>query len=129
MSLYKKLGLGFVFLWFFLGGLGHFLAADFFANIMPPYLPWHYPIVYISGIFELFGAVGILLPRWRQLAGNCLFVLTIAVTPANIHMFLNPEQFPDTTPTFLTIRLVVQVFLLACIWWSTREISGQNPQR
>ena len=126
LSIYKKLGLGFVFLWFFIGGIGHFLAADFFVNIMPPYIPWHYPIVYISGVFELLGAVGILFSRWRQLAGNGLFILTIAVSPANIHMFLNAEQFPDAPPAFLMVRLIVQGFLLACIWWSTRRPSADN---
>ncbi|WP_372780830.1 hypothetical protein [Litorivivens sp.] len=111
----------FVFLWFFAGGLGHFFAADFFANIMPDYLPWHYPAVYISGVFELLGAFGLLIPRYRRWAGNGLFVLTLVVTPVNVHMWLNPQLFPDTSEAFLSIRLLVQVFLLYCIWWSTRE--------
>ena len=120
-SPWKTAGLAFVFLWFMGGGIGHFLAADFFAGIMPDYLPWHYPAVYISGVFEILGALGLLLPRWRRWAGNGLFVLTLVVSPANIHMWLNPELFPDVSETFLTLRLVVQVGLLACIWWSTRD--------
>ena len=66
------------------------------------------------------GAVLILWPRIRPLAGWGLVALTIAVTPANVHMWLNPEQFPDVSPTLLSVRLVVQVFLLVLIWWSTR---------
>ncbi|MEH6587125.1 MAG: hypothetical protein V7720_11215 [Halioglobus sp.] len=120
MLTWKNLGLAIVFSWFMFGGISHFTNADFFVAIMPPYLPWHLEAVYISGVFEILGAIGILIPRSRQLAGNCLFVLVVAVTPANIHMWMNPQLFPDVPELFLSIRLLVQVLLLACIWWSTR---------
>lgn len=120
LSIPKKIGLGIVFLWFFCGGVAHFVITDFFVNIMPPYLPWHYEAVYISGVFEILGAIAILFPRYRKLAGNGLFLLTLCVSPANIHMWLNPELFPEVPPAALTVRLFVQVALLACIWWSTR---------
>ncbi len=116
----------FVFFWFFAGGLGHFLAADFFANIMPDYLPWHYPAVYISGVFELLGAFALFYPPLRRWAGIGLFVLTLVVTPVNVHMWLNPQDFPDVSEAFLSIRLLVQVFLLFCIWWSTQDPSPKT---
>ncbi|MEM7097836.1 MAG: hypothetical protein AAF541_06205 [Pseudomonadota bacterium] len=114
-------GLAIVFVWFMFGGIGHFTNADFFVAIMPPYLPWHLEIVYVSGALEILFAATLLVPRYRQLAGNLLIALTIAVTPVNIHMWRNPELFPDVSPAFLSIRLVVQVLLLALIWWSTRD--------
>ena len=121
MPLAKKLGLAVVFLWFMVGGITHFTNPDFFVAIMPPWIGWHLEIVYISGVFEILGAIGILIPRLRQLAGNCLILLVIAVTPANIHMWLNPQLFPDVSEAFLSIRLVVQALLLWLIWWSTRR--------
>lgn len=116
----KNLGLAIVFFWFFGGGIGHFVMTDFFVSIMPPYIPLHLELVYISAVFEILGAVGILIPRFRVWAGNGLIVLTLCVSPANVHMWLNPELFPDVTPAFLSTRLVIQVLLLLCIWWSTR---------
>lgn len=116
----KNLGLAFVFLWFMLGGITHFTNADFFVAIMPPYIGYHLEIVYVSGVFEILGAIGILIPTVRQWAGNGLLLLVICVSPANIHMWLHPELFPDVTEVFLSIRLVVQVALLALIWWCTR---------
>jgi uncharacterized membrane protein len=113
-------GLAIVFLWFFVGGVGHFTMTEFFVAIMPPYVPFHLAIVYISGVFEIVLALLILWPKYRPMAGWGLFALTIAVTPANIHMWLNPELFPDQPASAYSIRLVVQVFLLAIIWWSTR---------
>ena len=120
MFKWQYLGLAVVFLWFMVGGVTHFTSPEFFVNIMPPYIGWHLETVYISGLLEILGALGILLPATRQIAGNCLFVLTIAVSPANIHMWMNPQLFPDVPELFLSVRLVIQVLLLACIWWSTR---------
>ena len=119
-SPWRIAGLAFVFLWFMGGGLGHFFAPGFFVSIMPDYLPWHYPAVYISGVFEIAGAIGLLLPRYRRWAGYGLFVLTIVVSPVNIHMWLHPADYPDMSETMLGVRLLIQIALLACIYWSTQ---------
>jgi len=116
----KLVGLAIVFIWFFVGGIGHFISAEMFVRIVPPYVPFALAAVYVSGVFELLGAIGIWIPRYRQWAGTGLFVLTICVTPANIYMWMNPQLFPTISPTLLAARLPVQLLLLACIWWSTR---------
>ena len=120
MSKAKIAGLVVVFLWFMLGGIAHFTNTQFFVDIMPPWIGYHEEIVYISGVFEILGALGILFPATRQWAGNGLLLLVICVTPANVHMWLNPELFPDVPEAFLSVRLVVQVALFALIWWCTR---------
>lgn len=119
----KALGRALVFVWFMGGGITHFSGPDFYVSIMPPYVPYHLEIVYISGVLEILGAIGILIPRMRQWAGNALMLLVICVSPANIHMWLHPELFPDVSETFLGIRLLVQLLLLACIWWCTRDVA------
>ena len=103
------------------------MATDFFAKIIPPDLPFRIPAVYISGFFELMGAWGLLHPALRRTAGIGLFVLTIAVTPANVYMWLHPQLFPRIPPIVLMLRLGLQVILLATIWWATRpERNAQN---
>jgi uncharacterized membrane protein len=124
MSKLKYVGLAFVFLWFFAGGIQHFTNTEMFVSIMPPFLPLHYEAVYISGVFEIFGAVGLLVAATRRAAGLGLIALTVAVTPVNIYMWMNPQMFPDIPEWLLSIRLVVQVLLLACIWWSTKPTSA-----
>lgn len=116
----RNLGLAFVFLWFMLGGIAHFVATDFFVAIMPPYIGFHREIVYLSGVFEILGAIGVLLPATRRWAGIGLFLLVVCVSPANIHMWLHPDLFPDVPPAFLSARLVIQLALLWLIWWCTR---------
>ncbi len=113
-------GLVVVFIWFFAGGIGHFVLTDTFVRIVPPYIPFPRAAVYLSGAAELLGALALLSLRTRALAGVFLVALTLCVTPANVYMWMHPELFPGFSPTVLALRLVVQVLLLACIWWSTR---------
>ena len=117
----QQIGLTIVFGWFFFGGIGHFVMTDFFVSIVPPYLPNPLMLVYVSGVLELLGAFGILLSATRRVAGLGLFMLTLCVTPANVHMWLHPVQFPDLQAWSYSVRLVIQVLLLACIWWSTQS--------
>lgn len=116
----RRAGLAVVFVWFFVGGISHFTRPEFFLAIMPPWVPFHAAAVYVSGVLEIAFALGLLLPATRLWAGNLLIALTLAVTPANVHMWLNPQLFPDISEAALAWRLVVQVLLLALIWWSTR---------
>ncbi|MGA9547270.1 MAG: hypothetical protein WCF79_14660 [Rhodomicrobium sp.] len=116
MKRINQVGLLFVFALFLISGVSHFLLTRFFLAIMPPYLPWPYAAVYVSGAFEIIGAIGLVLPAYRRAAGIGLFVLTILVTPANIHMALNPELFPAFSTSLLYWRLVAQVGLLALIY-------------
>jgi uncharacterized membrane protein len=107
-----------VFLWFFVGGIGHFAATALEMRIVPPYVPWPHATVLISGCLELLGAAGLLFKPTRRAAGLGLFALTIAVTPANIYMLQQAELFP--VPLWLLVlRLPLQALLLVLIWWAT----------
>lgn len=114
----QRFGIGFVFLWFFIGGIAHFVVTDTEARIVPPYIPWAVAAVLVSGVFELAGALGLLLPKTRRAAGIGLFLLTIAVTPAHIYMLQEPQLFP--VPVWaLWLRLPIQAALLWLIAWSS----------
>ena len=111
-------GLVFIFLWFAIGGVAHFVATEAEMRIVPPWIPWPRAAVLVSGVFELLGAAGLLWAPTRWLAGIGLFLLTIAVTPAHIYMLQSPELF--NVPYWLLVaRLPVQVALLALIAWVT----------
>jgi uncharacterized membrane protein len=118
------LAVALVFIWFLVGGIGHFANPGFFLKIVPPGLPFRLQAVYVSGFFELAGALGLLHPTLRRLAGIGLFALTIAVTPANVYMWRNPELFPSVPESLLLLRLFVQVALLGCIWWAAIRRPG-----
>ena len=105
-------------LFFLIGGVAHFIFTDFFVMAMPDYLGYHKELVLISGIFELLGAIGILIPKTRFLAGCGLIALIVAVYPANINMALHPERYPDIPAMFLYIRLPLQFLFVWFVWWA-----------
>jgi uncharacterized membrane protein len=102
-------------------GVNHFVNVDFYTSIMPPYLPWHLALVYISGVAEIVLGVALLVHRWSRWAAWGLIALLVAVFPANVHMALHPELFPWARPTGLLIRLPIQGLLVAWAYWYTRS--------
>jgi len=125
LSRWRIAGLGFVFIWFFLGGIAHFTATRTEMRIVPPYISWPHAAVLASGVFELLGAAGLLWYRSRRAAGIGLFLLTLAVTPAHIYMLQRPELF-GVPYWALVLRLPVQVALLALMAWSTATPRDRN---
>ncbi len=105
-------------LFFIAGGIAHFVVADFFIMAMPDYLGYHKELVIISGVFEILGAIGILVPQTRLLAGYGLLALIVAVYPANVNMALHPEKFKDIPELFLYIRLPFQILFIWFVWWA-----------
>jgi uncharacterized membrane protein len=124
LSLAKRIGLAFVLLWFFAGGIAHFAATDLEMTIVPPYLPNPRALVLVSGVFELLGAAGMLFRPTRWAAGLGLMALTLAVTPANIYMLERSDAFP--IPYWILVaRLPLHVALLVLIGW----VSGFGQTR
>ena len=114
---------------FIFAGVNHFLNPDFFVAIMPPYLPLHLELVLLSGVFEILGGVAVLVPGVRSLAGWGLILLLLAVFPANLHMALNPELFPDVSSSALYLRLPLQIVFIAWAYWATRPEDVADAQR
>src|SRR6187455_1086688 len=105
---------------FVLAGVSHFTNRDFFESIVPPYLPWPELLVQVSGVAEI--ALGLLLwlPPTKRLAAWGLVVLLVAVFPANIHMAMHPELYPDITRRALLVRLPLQGVMIGLAYWFTR---------
>ena len=103
------LSLAIFFIYF---GIDHFINPDFYLSIMPPSFPLHHEAVYISGLFEIIGGMGLLIYRFRKIAGWGLFALLIAVYPANIYMAVTPSAFPNIPIFILYLRLGLQFIFL-----------------
>lgn len=110
---------------FVLAGLNHFVNPDFYVRIMPPYLPWHLALAYVSGIAEVVLGAMLLVPRWSRLAAWGLVALLVAIFPANVYMAMNPQAFPDVAPLLLYLRLPLQGVLILWAWWYTRPSSAK----
>jgi uncharacterized membrane protein len=99
---------------FVLTGIAHFappLRGDLIA-IVPPRLPAPGPLVTVTGVLELLGAVGLLLPVTRVAAAGCLLVLMLAMFPANVYASRMPNP-PKSMTTRLPVRTAAEVVFLA----------------
>jgi uncharacterized membrane protein len=105
---------------FTLAGANHFVHTDFYVGIVPPYLPWHLALVYISGVLEMALGIALLIRRIQRCAAWGMIALIVAVTPANLHMAVHAELHPQYSATALWLRLPLQIVLIAWAYWYTR---------
>ena len=106
-------------IFYVLVGIKHFIDPNFFLAIVPPYLPYHLELVYISGLFEILFGVMILFPKYRYWGSVGLIILLIAVFPANIYLFQSVEaqKAIGASQEIATWRLPVQgIFILVAYW-------------
>src|SRR5512147_3219205 len=104
-------------------GVNHFYNPQPYVGMMPAMLPAPLTLVYVSGIAEILGGLGLILPATRRLAAWGLIALLIAVFPANINMAVHHLPLGTTpVPTWaLWARLPLQLVLIAWAFWFTRR--------
>ena len=90
------------------------------ARMIPPYFPRPLLIVYITGVLELLGAAGLVLPQFRRLAGICLIALLVGMFIANVNAAQRGVTLRGKPPTPLWLRAPMQILFIALLWWSTR---------
>ena len=102
-------------------GVGHFVATRLYMSIMPDYLPAHRELVLLSGVAEIAGGVGVLLPQTRMAAAWGIIALLVCVMPANVWMVQHPELYPGIPVWALWLRLPLQGVLVWWAWLYTRK--------
>jgi uncharacterized membrane protein len=107
---------------FVVAGSLHFRFPGVYARIMPPYLPFHRELVYLSGAAEMIGGLGMFSGRTRRAAGIWLILLLLAVWPANFQMLLDASAAGKSRlwVNLLWLRLPLQVLLILWVWRSSK---------
>ncbi|MGV3710659.1 MAG: hypothetical protein ACO1Q7_17690 [Gemmatimonas sp.] len=103
---------------FAVAGISHFIVPGAFESIVPSWVPAPRAMVYISGVAEIAGAVGLLVTSLRVYAGWGLIALLIAVFPANINMLqmARDANAPGSYQMVLWMRLPLQPLLIWLVW-------------
>jgi uncharacterized membrane protein len=107
-----RVGLALMFL---LTGLAHFglgRRAGLIAMV-PPRLPRPELLVTVTGVLELAGAAGLLLPATYRLAAACLALLMVAMFPANVYAARHQVELAGKPATPLLLRTALQAVFLA----------------
>lgn len=96
--------------------------------MLPAWFPARVAVVYLTGILELLGAIGIWIPRLRKLTGLCLIVVLIASLPANIYAAVQrlPIAGHDIGPVYLLARVPIQLLLIV---WTCLATVSFRPKR
>ena len=112
---------------FLVAGVGHFASPTFFERIMPRWVPNAHAAVVWSGIAEILGAIGLLVPATRVAASWGLIALLVVVFPANVQMLIAARESgaPLLNVLVLVARLPLQPLM---IWWVWRAgVRGYRP--
>ena len=106
---------------FLFTGSTHFtsMREDYLAMI-PPGLPRGMWVIHVTGILEILGGLGLLVPGTVQrIAGICLILLLVGMFPANVYAAVADIPFNGRPPTPLWIRTPIQLSFLSALWFST----------
>jgi uncharacterized membrane protein len=114
---------------FVVAGANHFLNPGPYFPMMPPYLPWPEGLIIVSGIAEIGGRLGLLVPRVRRLAGWGLIALLVAVFPANVQVALHGWPGEPIPHWALWARLPLQGVLIAWVYWICLVARSQSDPR
>jgi len=98
----------------------HFTSTrhDLAAMIPPPFTGAMW-LIYLTGLFEIAGAVGLVLARTRKLAAICLVLLLVALFPANVYAALHAVPLRGSAPTPLWLRTPMQILWIGLLWWTS----------
>ena len=107
---------------FIAAGVNHFVMPRAYERMVPPSLRDNAKrVVQVSGVAEIVGGVGVLVPLTRRLSGVGLIALLAAVFPANLHMARTPQRFRGIPPWALWARLPLQPLMMLWAWRATRR--------
>ena len=124
MSTTKRVLLYVMAAFYVVAGVVHFVNPDFYMPMMPPYLPWHRELVYVSGLAEIVLGLAVLVTPARSIAAWGIILLLIAIFPANLHIALYNVPIGGATEgggVWNWVRLPLQALLIAWAWWYTGD--------
>jgi uncharacterized membrane protein len=115
---------------FLFTGATHFsdMQHDYLAMLPDP-LPNGLWVIYLSGLLEIAGAIGLLIHRLQRVAAICLVILLVAMFPANVHAALNGIPFRGEPPEPLWLRLPMQILFIGALWWASIREPYHRPRR
>jgi uncharacterized membrane protein len=104
-------------LFFLFTSTGHFIKAAEMSAMLPPFVPYRIEIIYLTGIIEILGAIGVWIAPLMTITRFCLILMLICFLPANIYSAMNHVDFGGhgEGPGYLLFRIPFQFFV---IWWT-----------
>jgi uncharacterized membrane protein len=89
-------------------------------RMVPDMLPAPSMLVTVTGVLELLGAIGLLVPGTTAAAAYGLLALLVALFPANVHAARAGLDVAGRPATPLIWRAPLQAFWIAALLWVAR---------
>lgn len=106
----------------------HFSTVKYdLAAMIPPPLTGALWLIYLTGILEAAGAIGLLILPLRRLAAWGLIALLVALFPANVYAALAGLTLGGAAATPLWFRAPLQLFWIATLWQTS--VSAVDSRR
>lgn len=108
---------------FLSAGVSHFKIPAQYIEMLPPSVPQRENIISVTGVLEILGAIGLLIPRFSHLSGNALILFLICIFPANVYAAFARVEFGGGTngPMLLLIRTPLQLILILWAYLCTGQ--------
>ncbi|MFV9550438.1 DoxX family protein [Algibacter sp. PT7-4] len=99
--------------------IGHFIYTKGMTMMIPKFIPFKENVVYLTGIFEILLAIGLLTPKLKVISGWALIIFLLLMLPANIYASINninyqKETFNGNGLAYLWFRIPLQILFV--IW-------------
>ncbi len=106
--------------------IGHFVFTKGMLMMIPRFIPFRKELVYITGIIEIAAAVGLLIPRFREMTAWLLIVFFILLLPANIYAATRQVDYQKGTlegpgTTYLWFRVPLQILFILWVYFAAIE--------
>lgn len=102
--------------------MGHFMYPEGMSSMLPSFIPYKYHMVLFTGVLEILGAIGLMIPKTRKLTAWLLILFFILVLPANIHAAMQhldyqSNRFDGPGPAYLWFRVPLQILFILWAYW------------
>lgn len=97
--------------------IGHFAFTKGMSMMIPPFIPYKTSIVYLTGVFEILLAVGLLIPQLKVISGWALIMFLLVMLPANVYAAVHTIDYQNATfnghgLSYLWFRIPLQLLFI-----------------
>lgn len=107
--------------------IGHFVFTKGMSMMIPQFIPFKTNFVYLTGLFEILLAIGLLFPKFKVISGWSLIVILLLMLPANIyasihHVNYQKGTFEGNGLSYLWFRVPLQLLFIIWTYFSSVRI-------
>jgi uncharacterized membrane protein len=108
--------------------IGHFMFTKGMAMMIPEFIPFKTAMVYLTGIFEILAAIGLLIPEFRVLTAWLLILFFVLILPSNIiaaikHIDIEKGTLNGSGLNYLWFRIPLQILFIVWTYISSIKSS------